>query len=193
MIVVALVVAATVLFTGSCAKQEEKPETEQAAVTGNDHEGHEHGERTIKYIDEDVSLGIFFDQEGTKRTLHLADDAKEFIAYIIIKLPDYLEINAVEYQLELPEGLTIVNDKYLEERTIVMGHFDHGISEAFPCMTGPQIVLHELTFRTAGPLDNAVIGIAPHRQSKQVAVTKCSEGYPIIKVSAYRAVVNPEE
>ena len=171
---VLLIFACSIAFAVSCAKKEEES-SEESSGPGN---------RAVQYIEEEVSIGIFFDAEGTKRSITLGKDEKEFTAYIIIKLPEYLEINAIEFQLELPEGVVITNDKYLAERTIVMGHFDDGISEAFPCATGPQIVLHELTLLAESDLADAVISIVKHRKSQQVAVTKCEEGYPIIKVAA---------
>ncbi len=170
-----------VLLACSCAKKEEQEKQDAE---------HKH---VIQYIEEDVSFGIFFDPEGTKRTLELGPKEREFTIYIFIHFPEYLEINAAEFRLELPEGVEITNDKYYEKRNLSMGRFDPGISEAFPCVTGPKILLHTLSLQAKGKLENAVLSILPHESSEQVAVTKCAEGYPVIKASAYLAVVNPDE
>lgn len=178
---VVLILLGAMIFAVSCAKKEEQQET------------HPGGERAIQYIAEDVSFGIFFDPEGTKRTLSLGPDEREFDIHIFVHFPEYLEINAVEFRLELPEGVVITNDKYYQERTLSMGHLDHGISEAFTCITGPKLLLHTLTLRSSVELENAVFSILPNEKSQQAAVTKCAEGYPVIKASSYRAVVNPVE
>ncbi len=60
----------------SCAGEKEaEKETEKPAATKDE---------TIEYVDEEVSYGLFFDEEGTKRTLKLKRGQEEFIGYFFL-------------------------------------------------------------------------------------------------------------
>ena len=87
----------------------------------------------------------------------------------------------------------MVNDKYNTDRIASLGNFEYGMSEVYPCVTGPMLLIHKLTLEVTGELSNAFISIMPHGKSKMVQVAKCEEGYPTILAASYRAVVNPED
>ena len=151
-------------------------------------------DETIEYVDEEVSYGLFFDAEGTKRTVELKKGQEEFLGYLFLICPDYKEIASTQFRLEMPEGVLIENDKYRQDRVMSMGTFDRGISERFvPCVPGPKILIHTFTFKVTGPLDNAVFTILPSMDNEYLAVAECEEGYPIIRASAFKAVVNPSD
>lgn len=168
----------------SCAGEKEA-EAEKPAETKDE---------KIAYVDEEVSYGLFFDEAGTKRTLDLKRGQEEFIGYFFLMCPEYKSISSTQFRLEMPEGVFIENDKYRMDRVMSMGTFQRGISENFvPCMPGPKILLHTFTFRVTVPLDNAVFTILPSHDNDFLAVAECEEGYPIIRASAFKAVVNPSD
>lgn len=170
----------------SCAGEKEK-ETQAEKPAGTQ-------EETIAFVDEEVSYGLFFDEEGTKRTIRLGRDQDQFTGYFYLMCPDYKEIASTQFRLEIPEGIVIENDKYRMDRVMSMGTFQRGISERFaPCVPGPKILLHTFTFRVIAPLDNAVFAILPSLDARFLAVTECQEGYPMIRASAFKAVVNPSD
>ena len=151
-------------------------------------------DETIEYVDEEVSYGLFFDAEGTKRTVELKKGQEEFLGYLFLICPDYKEIASTQFRLEMPEGILIDNDKYRQDRVMSMGTFDRGISERFmPCVPGPKILIHTFTFKVTGLLDNAVFTILPSLDNEYLAAAECEEGYPIIRASAFKAVVNPSD
>jgi hypothetical protein len=151
-------------------------------------------DETIAYVNEEVSYGLYFDEEGTKRTLRLKKGQEEFTGYFFLMCPDYKNIASTQFRLEMPGGVVIVNDKYRMDRVMSMGTFQRGISERYaPCVPGPKILLHTFTFRVTGPLDNAVFTILPSLDDQFLAVAECEEGYPIIRASAFKAVVNPSD
>jgi hypothetical protein len=178
--------ALCLLVVFSCSKEER---AEESATT----EDPAQKAQTLSYISEEVSFGVFFDEEGTKRTLELKRNQKEFNAYIILNFPTDIEIAAVEWRLELPEGVTVINDKYIMERNIAMGHMDHGLSERFPCISGPSLVLHTLTLHTEGELENAEIAILPSKDGQFLGAAECVEGFPRIRATSFRGIVNPAE
>lgn len=167
----------------SCAKKEEKPEKTVP----------EKKESAISYIMEDLMFGVFFDEEGTKRILTLGKDQKEFDVYIIVSFPEEMEIAAVEWRIVLPEGVSIVNDKYYFERHMTYGQMEHGLSERFPCVKGPKLLLHVLTLRTEKELKNAEVAVMSSEESEFLGVAECKEGFPRARAAAYKAVVNPME
>lgn len=174
---------AVLLF--ACAKEEK----EEAATN----EQPEETEQTISYLSEEVSFGVFFDESGTKRTLKLDRNQKEFDVYIFVQFPEDMEIAAVEWRLVLPEGVTIVNDKYVMDRTLVMGVMEHGMSERFPCVSGPTFLIHTLTLHTDTKLENAEIAIMPSEDGDFLGIAECIEGFPRMRATSYRGVVNPED
>lgn len=170
----------------SCAGEKEK-ETQAEETSGTK-------EETITFVDEEVSYGLFFDEEGTKRTIRLGRDQDQFTGYLYLMCPEYKEIASTQFRLEIPEGIVIENDKYRMDRVMSMGTFQRGIAERFtPCVPGPKILVHTFTFRVIAPLDNAVFAILPSLDARFLAVTECQEGYPMIRASAFKAVVNPSD
>lgn len=151
-------------------------------------------DETISYVDEEVSYGLFFDEEGTRRTLELKRGQEEFLGYLYLVCPEYKTIASTQFRLVVPEGVVIENDKYRMDRVMSMGTFERGISERFaPCVPGPMILIHTFTFRVTGKLDNAVFTILPSVDDEFLAAAECEEGYPIIRASAFKAVVNPSD
>jgi hypothetical protein len=172
------------VLAASCGGKKEA-EQEKPAETGDE---------TLEFIDESVSYGLFFDEAGTKRTTRLKKGQEELICYMFVMLPDYLEIAATQFRIELPEGVVIENDKYRMDRIMSMGTFSRGISERYaPCLKGPKALIHTFTLRVTVPLDNAVFSVLQAQDAQYLAVTECKEGFPLIRASAYKAVVNPSE
>ncbi|MCK4236452.1 MAG: hypothetical protein KAX38_04985 [Candidatus Krumholzibacteria bacterium] len=183
MISVVLMISLCTLVIFSCAK--EKKEPEKAPPEGE--------KKTISYINENVSFGIYFDEEGTKRTITLGADEKEFKAHVIVKFPEEMEITAVEYRLVFPDGVELENDKFYSKRMMTLGTFESGISESFPCIAGPKLVIHTLTLKVTKELKNAELAVLSSLQSDVVGVATCEEGNPLVRSIAYRAVINPVE
>jgi len=147
-------------------------------------------EEILSYTSEEVGFGIYFDKEATKRTITLEDDQKEFKGYLIIKYPEEISINAVQWRLSLPEGIELVSDDYYRERTLTLGRIKEGISEGFPCVSGPSLLLHTFTFRVNNSLKNAVISILPDKKGDFLGVVDCDANIEI-RAASYKAVVNP--
>lgn len=172
----------------SCSKEESGEETKK------DDTAEETGEETISYISDEVSFSLYFDEEGTKRTMKLEKGQTEFDGYIILLCPEYISVAAVEFRIVLPEGVEIVSDQPRSDRVMMLGKVDHGISERFsPCVQGPKVQLHRLTFRASAGLENAEFSILPSEHGPFLGIAKCEEGYPQVNASAYKAVVNPAE
>jgi hypothetical protein len=168
------------------SEQVTEQKTEPAEAAGD--------EESIAFVDEEISFGVFFDEEGTKRTLRLDKGKDQFTGYIFLMCPEYKEIASTQFRLEMPEGVVIENDKYRWDRVMSMGTFERGLSERFvPCIPGPKMLLHTLTFKVSSPLDNAVFSIMPSHDARFLAVAECKEGYPMVRASAFKAVVNPSD
>jgi hypothetical protein len=167
----------------SCSKEGEKADEEIASKE----------EETISYIAEDVSFGLYFDEECTKRTLKLGKNEREFKVRMMVHLPDDMEISAVEYRLVLPAGVEIESDKIHVTRNMLIGYYDHGISENFHCEKGPGILLHTWTLETERELKNAEITVLASKKSNFLGVARCEEGHPMVRATSYKAVINPVE
>jgi hypothetical protein len=178
------VAAAAVLVCFSCAKKEQQAESGAAGSAA--------GDSTIKYVSDEVSFGAFFDAEGTKRTIGIKG-AKDTKLFIIVSFPATLQIGAVEWRLVLPEGVTIEYDKFYEKRAALLGTFEHGISETFPCIAGPKLVLHELVLKVPAGIENGEISIMPSHTGNILGVAVCDENFPIVEASAYKAIINPAD
>lgn len=182
----AVLVIALVLLGSLAVSCGEKAEQEQTPATETE-------ETTIGYTSEEFSFGVYFDAEGTMRTVSLEKGQTELDLYIILHFPEGTGIAAVEFRLELPEGVKIMSDSFYEKRTLSMGSFEHGISEGFPCVYGPEMQLHRLTLGIEGKLENAVVSILPAENTGQLAVAMCDESYTTIRASSYKGVINPTE
>lgn len=172
------------LFVFSCAEKEEVSKESKPEAAENE---------TLSYISDEVSFGLFFDREGTKRTIKLEKGEKEFVGFLYVQFPRGMEVAAVQWKLELPEGVKIINDKYLDSRIMSLGRIPRGLSERFsPCLKDEKVLLHELTFLAEAELKNATFSVLPAEDSGVLGIAECIEGYPIERASSFRAVVNPE-
>lgn len=173
-----------ILSCSSCGEKQEQEQTPEPAAQADE---------TISYVSEEVSFGVFFDEKGTQREVTLEKGQKELMAYIFVRYPEYLGIAAVEYRIELPEGVRIWSDRFYEKRNLTMGTFEHGITEGFHCVEGPELLLHVLTLGIERELENAVISILPSHNTDFIGVAKCDDAYTEVRASSFKAVINPTE
>jgi hypothetical protein len=169
----------------SCGKGTKKTEGAPADTARAD--------TTLSYVSEEVSFGVFFDAEGSQRTAKLGGRDRQTTIYIIVNFPETMPIAAVEYRLVLPEGVKIENDQYYKERVALLGTFEHGISETFPCVQGPKLLLHTLTLSVPSGLENAEISLVSHEKSEFIGIAMCDEGQTMVPATSYKAVINPTE
>ena len=182
LMVVALLLA---LLALSCGKGEKKAESVPADTTRAD--------TTLSYISKEVSFGVFFDAEGAKRTVKLGSRDRETTIYIIVNFSETMPIAAVEYRLVLPPGVKITNDVYYNQRVALLGTFEEGISETFPCVPGPKLVLHALTLSVPSGLKNAEIALLAHARSEFIGIAACDDGQTMVPATSFKAVINPTE
>jgi hypothetical protein len=178
----AMVALVGCLLAPACSKKQKEAASPPADTT-----------KTISYISHDISFGVFFDDEGTKRTLTLQKGQKQAKIYVFVEFPETMKISAVEYRLSFPEGATIESDKFYEHRIALLGTFEEGISETFPCAAGPKLLLHVLTLNLPSDLKNAEVAILASKENHFLGVATCEEGLPMLQASSYRAVINPTE
>jgi len=179
------IVVLGLLLVLSCSKKEQKAAGAPADTTKKD--------TTLSYVSQEVSFGVFFDQQGAKRTVKLASRDKQVMIYVVVNFPESMQISAVEYRLALPKGVTIENDKFYAERVALIGTFDGGISETFPCVPGPRVVLHALTLNVPPDLKNAEIAIMPGAESQFIGVAMCDNAHTMVTATSYKAVINPAD
>jgi len=179
--IVSLVVGLSLVF--ACAKKGGEEKGKEAVKS-------EPKEEKLKYVSEEVSFVLAFDEEGKKRTIKVGD-GKEVDLYIIINFPETMQISASEFRLVLPEGVEIESDSFYKKRLMSLGTFEAGISEAFVCTPGPKLILHKLRLSIKGKLRNAEIALMPSKQDNFIGVATCDEGNPRVTASSYKAVINP--
>jgi len=148
-------------------------------------------EEKLKYVSEEVSFVVAFDEDGKERTIKLSDKQDKLDIYIIINFPETMQISASEFRLVLPEGVEIESDSFYKKRLMSLGTFEKGISEAFVCTAGPKLVLHKLGLRVTKKLSNAEIALMPSNQDNFIGIATCDEGNPRVTASSYKAVINP--
>jgi hypothetical protein len=169
----------------SCGKSGKKTESAPVDTTRAD--------TTLSYISREVSFGVFFDADGVKRTIKLGSRDRQTTIYIIVNFPETMPIAAVEYRLVLPPGVKIENDVYYSKRVALLGTFDEGISETFPCVPGPKLVLHALTLSVPPGLKNAEIELLAHATSEFIGIAECDSGQTMVSATSFKAVINPTE
>jgi hypothetical protein len=178
-----LIAFMSLLLLFSCSKKETKTEGAPADSTKK--------ATTLSGVSQDVSFSVFFDEQCTQRTMKLGPQEKEVVIYIVVNFPETMQIAAVEYRLALPKGLAIENDKFYAERAALLGKFDAGIGETFPCVPGPRIILHALTLNVTEELKNAEIALLPAIQANFIGVAMCDKGNPKVPAGSYKAIINP--
>jgi hypothetical protein len=173
----------SLLFALSCEKKAEKEEAPASQAE----------EAAIPFTSDEVSFGIYFDEEFTRRTVDLAKGQTEVDVYIVVHFPAEMGIAAVEYRIDLPDGVKILTDSFYEKRTLTMGSFENGFSEGFECVYGPNLQLHKLTMSVESDLKDATIALLPSKRTDMLAVAMCDETFTEVRASSYKAVINPTE
>jgi len=177
------IVSLVLLF--SCSKKEKKEAGAPADSTKKD--------TTLSYVSQEVSFGVFFDEQGTKRTVKLGPQEKQVMIYIVVNFPESMQISAVEYRLVLPKGATVENDKFYTERVALLGTFERGISESFPCVAGPKVLLHSLMLNVPAGLKDAEIALMPDTEGNFIGIAMCDEEHTMVAGTSYKAVINPTQ
>lgn len=177
-----LVMILFVLPFSSCGEKEEQEQTPQTAA-----------EETISFTNEEISFGVFFDEKGTQRQITLEKGQKEVKAYIFVRYPEEMGIAAVEYRIDLPEGVRIWSDRFYEKRSLTMGTFEHGMTEGFHCVYGPELLIHILTLGIEKELENGTISIMPSHRTDFIGVAKCDDTFTQVRATSFKAVINPTE
>ena len=172
-----------ILPFSSCGEKEEEQEQSPEPVA----------EETISFIEDEISYGIFFDEKGTQREITLEKGQKELKAYLFLRFPEELGIGAVEYRIELPEGVRIWSDRFYEKRSLTMGNFEHGMTEGFDCVYGPELLLHVLTLGIEKELENATIAILPSHRTEFIGVAECDGMFSEHRATSFKAVINPTD
>ena len=181
-ILAVLVMILFILPFSSCGEKEEQEQTPEPVA-----------EETISYINEEFSFGVFFDKKGTQRQITIEKGQKELLAYIFVRFPEDIGIAAVEYRIDLPEGVRIWSDRFYEKRSLTMGTFEHGMTEGFGCVSGPELLLHVLTLGIDKDLKNATISILPSLRTDFIGVAKCDDAMTEVRAISFKAVINPTD
>jgi len=177
-----LVMILFVLSFSSCGEKEEQEQTPEPAA-----------QQTLSFVNEEISFGVFFDEKGTERQITIEKGQKELKAYIFVRFPEDLGIAAVEYRIDLPEGVRIWSDRFYEKRSLTMGTFEHGMTEGFHCVYGPELLLHVLTLGIEKDLENATISLMPSHRTDFIGVAKCDDVFTEVRAASFKAVINPTE
>jgi hypothetical protein len=176
----ALIMILFILPFSSCGEKEEQEQTPEPAA-----------EETISFTSEEISYGVFFDEKGTQREITLEKGQKELKIYIFVRFPEELGIGAVEYRIDLPEGVRIWSDRFYEKRSLTMGSFEHGMTEGFDCVYGPELLLHVLTLGIEKDLENATISIMPSHRTDFIGIAECDDAFSEHRATSFKAVINP--
>ncbi len=177
---------ALVAFSSCSKKKESSSSTEKKEIKKEE-------SKKIDYVSDEVSFIVAFDSEGTKRTVKLKKGQDHLDIYIIVNFPETMQISATEFRLSMPEGVEVESDEFYKKRTAVLGRFEHGIAETFPCVPGPRLILHRLTLKISEPVRNCEISLLPSRKTDFIGVASCEEGFPKVSASSYKAIINPSD
>jgi len=182
-----VVLAIALIAFSSCSKKKESSSsTEKKEIKKKE-------SKKIDYVSDEVSFVVAFDSEGKKRTVKLKRGQDHLDIYIIINFPETMQISATEFRLSMPEGIEVESDEFYKKRTAVLGRFEHGIAETFPCVPGPKLILHRLTLKVGEPVKNGEISLLPSLKTDFIGVASCEGGFPKVRASSYKAIINPSE
>jgi len=116
----------------------------------------------------EVTLGVYFDAAGTDSILEgVVPDT--LVVYLMMwngSRRNEGGIRALEYRLELPEGLTVLHDDLPAYSNLAMGKVQTGFTQAVQDKIGDGLLINTLTLlRTAAVPFDARIRIRPHPDS----------------------------
>jgi hypothetical protein len=119
----------------------------------------------------EVTLGIYFDEAGTDSILS-GEVPDTLIAYVVMtngSIRDEGSVWAVEYMVEIPDGLILLSEELPEYSNMAMGTALGGITEAVREKSGNGLLLNKLILlkRNEVPFDSR-IKVVPHPVTKNL-------------------------
>jgi hypothetical protein len=102
----------------------------------------------------EVVLGVYFDKAGTD-TLLEGEVPDSLVAYVIMwngGLRDEGVIRALEYRIDIPDGLVLVRDVIPDYSTLSMGTVTAGFTQAISGMPGDGLLMDTLYLARIGEI-----------------------------------------
>ena len=82
---------------------------------------------------EGLALNLYGDEAGTVTTLEVTP-GQMFDIYLLLENETPDRIAAIQYRLQLPEGVSLIAEQRLKEDALIMGASESNISIAFKCV-----------------------------------------------------------
>lgn len=86
-----------------------------------------------------------------------------------------VEMSAVAYTLDLPEGVLIVSEEILVESLLSLGTSREGVNVVFRCARGPRLPVLRFRFVATRPIAHGEIRLRPETRTKFLGIVACRD------------------
>ncbi len=145
----------------------------------------------------EVVLGAYFNIEGTDTVMTL--EADTLSVYLIMwngGLREEGDVAALEYMIEIPEGLKLMKDELPRYSHLCIGTVEKGFSQTMEKRPGDGLLVNTLRFYRSGEVaDDARIRVLPHPDSQLLQWVAMPGGpQSVVKymMSGQDAILNPK-
>jgi hypothetical protein len=87
----------------------------------------------------------------------------------------HVQMSAVVYTLELPDGVLLVGEELLVESVLGLGTSVTGINLVFRCVDGPSLKVQRFRVVATRPVQNAVVVLRPDTRTKFLGIVSCRD------------------
>ncbi len=145
----------------------------------------------------EVILGAYFDIAGTDTLMTLkADTLSVYLVMWNASLRDEGEVVALEYQIQIPDGLRLVKDELPLYSHLCLGTVEAGFSQTLEKRHGDGLLVNTLRlYRDGDVADDARIRVLPHPDTEKlqwVAMPGGPKSVTIYLMHGQDAIVNPK-
>ena len=86
-----------------------------------------------------------------------------------------VQMSAVAYTLELPDGVLIVSEEMLVESLLSLGTSIEGVNVVFRCVDGPRLPVLRFRFVATRPIAHGQIRLLPETRTKFLGIVACRD------------------
>lgn len=86
-----------------------------------------------------------------------------------------VEMSAVAYTMELPEGVLIASEEILVESLLSLGTSTEGVNVVFRCAEGPRLAVLRFRFVATRPIAAGEIRLLPETRTKFLGIVACRD------------------
>jgi hypothetical protein len=130
----------------------------------------------------------YFDEAGsvTEKTVSPGD---YFDIWIVAEFSRDYPVNAAEFRLIMPEGVSLMGHTQNDSILVYMGKPEHDVMMAFHCSNGPKMWMVKYNCKASEDFNGGTVQVAQGSDLNYLGFTMCDADHTMIRATAGQAAI----